>query len=260
MNLSEMGITGARLDGVLVIDAHTHCGPGAEMDWDTSIGRFVQHMDRIGIDTTILAPMVSGEGLSLQQYNDLVYEYITAHPDRFRGYCWITPQYPENMQGELTRCFDQMGFVGIKIHNSYSKYRYDGARYEPMFEFANARGIPILAHTFGDDSVTQLAALAQKYPAIPFLVAHAGAGDFDSTIEHAKQVPNLYLELAYSYGTPYIIERMVREVGADRVIWGSDSIFISSANQIGKVLCADISEDDKLKVLGKNARRIFRFI
>ena len=41
-------------------------------------------------------------------------------------------------------------------------------------------------------------------------------------------------------------------------LYGSDVNFISAAQQIGRVALADIPEEDKRKILGENARGIFK--
>ncbi len=84
---------------------------------------------------------------------------------------------------------------------------------------AEARGMPILAHTWGDESVRALARSARAYPGIPFLAGHSGAGDVEVNLEEARRTPNLFLELTYSAGTPWLVERLVREIGAERVVW-----------------------------------------
>ena len=161
------------------------------------------------------------------------------------------------MADEIERCFEQPGFAGFKIHVSWNGYPYDGPRYLPLYEFAEARRLPILAHTWGDESVRALARSARAHPGVPFLAGHSGAGDVEITLEEARRTPNLFLELTYSGGTPWLVERLVREVGAERVVWGSDTILFAASHQIGKVVFADISEAEQALVLGGNARRLF---
>jgi predicted TIM-barrel fold metal-dependent hydrolase len=48
----------------------------------------------------------------------------------------------------------------------------------------------------------------------------------------------------------------VRELGADRVLFGSDVGGRSFASQLGKVRGAEISEASKELILGKNLRRL----
>ena len=255
MNLFEMGMAGLPLDSVFVVDAHAHAGPRVVLDRDTTIERYLQQMDRVGIDVTCLMAFTPSAGIDLRRHNDVVYEFISACPDRFRGYCWVTPNYPEAMTAELERCFDQLGFSGIKIH-LHSGRAYDDPLYAPMYEFANTRRVPILAHTWGADSIRALGAMAARYPNASFLCGHAGAQDTQVYVDEAKRASNFYLELCLSAGTPWIVEELVGAVGAERIAWGSDTLLLSSGQQIGKVLFADVPEQSKLEILGLNAARI----
>jgi predicted TIM-barrel fold metal-dependent hydrolase len=53
-------------------------------------------------------------------------------------------------------------------------------------------------------------------------------------------------------------EMAVRELGAERVIYGSDAGGRSFASQISKVAGADIPEDAKRLILGENLRRLLK--
>lgn len=257
MTLFEAGLAGKPLKDVFVADMHAHCGARKGIDRDITMESYLRQMDAVGIDLTCLSAFPPSAGVTLQRHNDLVREFISFRPDRFKGYCWINPAFPELIENELHRCFDKLGFSGIKIH-THSNYPYDGERYRSMYQFADERGLPILAHTWGSALVSQFASMARQYPRAHFLLGHAGAKDPDLACDEACRSPNLFLELSFSAGTPYLVERFVRDVGADRLIWGSDEILFSSAHQIGKVLFADISDEDKCKILGENARRILR--
>jgi hypothetical protein len=46
---------------------------------------------------------------------------------------------------------------------------------------------------------------ARAYPGIPFLAGHSGAGDVEVNLEEARRTPNLFLELTYSAGTPWLV-------------------------------------------------------
>ena len=256
MTLFDRGLVGDPLD-CFVFDAHCHVGPRCEIDRDVTPERFLAQMDRIGIDAACMMAFTPSAGATLRRHNDYVRTFIAACPDRLKGYYWVNPNYAEPTEQELKRCFDEWGFLGIKIH-THPRHPYDGERYIPVYEFANVRGLPILAHTWGDDWLRQFASMARRYPQAHFIAAHTGGGDMRINIEEANRTPNLYLDVVLSMGTPWEVERLVREVGARKLIWGSDEVLISSAHQIGRVIFADISEADKRLILGENARRLFR--
>ena len=256
-SIRERALAGMPL-GVEVIDCHAHVGPSRGLDRDTSVEAMLGLMDAIGITRSAISGFMFGTGVRLETMNDRVAEFVRARPDRFLGLCYLNPRFPEFLEPEMARCFDELGFAGFKLHVEWNGVPYDADVYTPVYRFAAERGVPVLAHTWGDDAVRRLAAAARAHPSVPFLAGHSGAGDVAITIEEALRTPNLFLELAYSAGTPWVVERFVREVGAERIVWGSDSILFAQSHQIAKVAFAEISEWDKAAIFGGNARRIFR--
>lgn len=255
--LGERALAGRPL-GIPVIDCHAHVGPARGIDRPTSPDDLVRLMDAIGIERSVVSGLMFATGVRVETMNEWVSDTLRAHPDRFLGYCYLNPNFPEDMADEIERCFDQPGFAGFKLHVSWNGVPYDADVYAPVYEFASARGLPILAHTWGDEAVRALGRMARQYPAIPFLAGHSGAGDVEINLDEARRTPNLSLELTYSGGTPWQVARLVREVGAERIVWGSDTILFAASNQIGKVVFADISEAEQRAILSDNARRIFR--
>ena len=112
----------------------------------------------------------------------------------------------------------------------------------------------VLLHTWG--ALTELEPLFELYRSAPILLAHAGAAEPESYVAYARKYPNLYLELCFS-GAPYgVIEYFVHELGSHRMLFGSDSPYMSIQQQLGRVLFADIAEDDKKAILIDNPKRI----
>jgi predicted TIM-barrel fold metal-dependent hydrolase len=254
--LAERALAGEPL-GVPIIDCHAHVGPARGIDRPASPDAVVALMDRIGIERNVISGLMFATGVRVETMNDWVADHLRAHPDRFLGYCYLNPNFPETMAAEIERCFAQPGFAGFKIHVSWNGVPYDAEAYAPVYECAAARRLPVLAHTWGDESVRALARMARAYPAVPFLAGHSGAGDVEITLAEAHRTPNLFLELTYSGGTPRLVTRLTEAVGAQRIVWGSDTILFAASHQVGKVVFADISEADKRAILGGNAKRLF---
>ncbi len=163
--------------------------------------------------------------------------------------------YPERILPEFERCLDA-GFIGVKIWSYGAKpgLRYDHPNYRPVFEFASTHHLPILAHTWGDE-LDQLEPAINTYPAVTWLMAHTASTQKAKYIRFARQYPNVYLELCYSPSPRGLIESLVAENLADKLIFGSDSVFMGAAQQLGRVLFAQISPRDKSKILSQNAIR-----
>ena len=102
--------------------------------------------------------------------------------------------------------------------------------------------------------------LAGKHKGANFVLAHSGVGSIEEYIRLANDYPNVYLELCGSTCVLGVVERLVTDVPVEKILWGSDTFFINTAHQLGKVLGANIPEGTKRKLLSTNARRLLSLI
>ena len=122
---------------------------------------------------------------------------------------------------------------------------------------------PILQHTWskitgnlpGESTADDLAVLAARHPAASFIAAHTG-GDWEIGIRAIRATPNVTAEICGGDPTSGMVEMAVRELGAERVIYGSDFPGRSFASQLAKVLGAEIPEEARRLILAGNLRRM----
>ena len=120
----------------MVIDFHGHVG-----SWD-SIGATQQQsdilraMDFAGVDTACVFNIFHS---NVALGNRLTAQFVSAHPDRFIGFGFVTPHYPEDMERELLRAVKEFGMKGIKIYPPYFDRSVEDPIWEPVFAFAHAR-------------------------------------------------------------------------------------------------------------------------
>jgi predicted TIM-barrel fold metal-dependent hydrolase len=131
---------------------------------------------------------------------------------------------------------------------------------ERLFELGGA----IMMHTWfktGEEpgphgtTPSDLVALAAKFPRQTFICAHAG-GNWELGIRAVRGSPNIVVETSGFDATAGFIEMAVRELGAERVVFGSHLPSRSLGTELGKVLCAEITEEQKRLILGANFRRV----
>ena len=241
--------------GSEVIDFHGHPGRWglAEIRPDT----LFPAMDAVGIDRSVIFDIWHPEG---RRSNDITAEHVAAHPDRFTGCAYVTPLMPETMVPELERAVDQLGLSGIKLYPPFVEIPFNDPIWWPIYEFANDRKLPLLWHTgIEHASWPKYAAdVAPKYPDANFVLGHSGncPPARRQALDVAKDHPNVYLETCSTFRTPGAIEELVEEGGADRVIFGSDIPLMDPRTQLGKIITADISDEDKRLVIGGNAKRL----
>ena len=251
--LARYGREGRKIDLFPLFDAHSHMGQWSIFD-AYDLKDHVAEMDRIGVRMSVISSLVALAG-DIRRGNDAVAAALKAYPERFLGYAHVNANYPDLMLPELKRCFAIRGFKGIKVYQT--GIPYDDPLFKPVWKFAQERGAPVLAHTWGGN-LTGMDKVAKAHPRVPFLVAHAGSDwSHEAYVGAARRAKNLYLDLTYSRDHAGMIEYFVETVGADRLVWGSDEPLFSMAQQVGKTLFARISDQDKKKILWDNGARLF---
>lgn len=241
-----------------IVDAHAHLGPDAGSPFVThDLGRYVAGMDRLGIRLACVSAVPSLLG-DATRGNRLVEAAMRAYPDRFFGYMCADIGYPERILPEMERGL-AVGFRGVKVwsYGARPGLPYNHPNYQPVFSFAAKHSLPVLAHTWGGE-LAQLEPIARQYPQVNWLLAHTASDRKEEYIRLAHEYPNVYLELCLSSCPRHLVEELVAAGLEDKTIWGSDALFLDAAQQIGRVVFAQIAPHQKGKILGDNARRALR--
>ena len=150
--------------------------------------------------------------------------------------------------------------VGVKL---WVARRCNAPELDPIVKRAAELKAPVLQHTYikatgnlpGESTPMDLAELARRHPEACFIGAHAG-GDYELGIRALCDCENVSVDLCGTDPTAGMTETAVRELGARRVLYGSDAGGRSFASQLGKVLGADIPEAARKLILGENLRRL----
>jgi predicted TIM-barrel fold metal-dependent hydrolase len=150
--------------------------------------------------------------------------------------------------------------VGIKLW--VARRCSDPAIYPIIEAAANLKAV-IFQHTWiktngnlpGESTPMELAALASRYSSVPIICGHTG-GTWELGIRAIRSHRNVSIDLAGSDPTSGFTEMAVRELGAGRIIYGSDSGGRSMASQLAKVYGARISDADREKIFAGNLKRM----
>lgn len=255
-DLVTHGLMGSTLAGELVIDAHMHLGKY----YNFLVPR-PSHVDllasatRIGIQRIYGSSLLAIRGDAIAGNSEAIALHDT-YPSVFFPYLVYKPNFPEDaaetLELAVTRNIRQ-----FKIHDDGNNVQYDDERYFPLYDHANRNSAAILVHTYGAKHVRPMMKVAAQFPMIRILLAHSGITEEPVYAEAVSSHDNIFLETCNSFAWYGLIERLVKMAGADRVIFGTDMPFMSPEQQIGRILFAKISDDDKRKILGLNAQRIF---
>ncbi len=249
-----------------VIDCHAHLTHRSRATWEADDRKLIEAADKLGIDQlccSILTPRRPATADGFRECNQWTADGMRRFPGRVLGYCYVNPGYGREALDEVRRCVGDRGFIGIKLYNEYTCTE---PVVFPIVELAIDLGVPILQHAshshyFVKDQPRisdggHLAELASRYPEAMLICAHiSGGGDWEWTIKALRHAPNVLLDTSGSVTDEGTVEMAVAVVGTDRVVFGCDS---SMTAGVGKIRGANLSAQDKQKILGGNMMRLLR--
>lgn len=237
----------------MIIDAHSHLSRWEDNGYPGDAESALRAMDRYDIDIACVSNSRSLRE-DFVRGNRVVAEALEKWPERFYGYAVAHPLHLEESLEEIDRCINDLGFFGVKLHTSHTRIAYHDERYDPIFEKIHELGVPVLLHCFdGGDSIGPV---ARRHPNITFICGHMGGYRWDEGALECAKHPNVYLELCCSCPERGIAEFAVEAAGPDRVLYGSDLPMLSPATTLYKVIDADLSNEDKEKILCGNMARL----
>ena len=253
---------GQPIDDMEVIDSHAHFLEKGHYDVvDGIMGKsdaagMIKRNSRIGVDITCAS---SWNGISMRTEigNKSTRQAIIDFPENFIGYATFDPGHVDDWETELKQCYEVDGMKGMKPYFPRNGLPYNDPLYDEWYKYVNEHHLFALMH-MSDNFINEMEELAPKYPDISFILAHTG-WNWKVAREHtalAKKYQNVYCEITFTAVTNGIIEYMVREIGSEKVLYGSDTVMRDPIPQFGWVAYACISEDDKRNILGRNMRRI----
>jgi predicted TIM-barrel fold metal-dependent hydrolase len=247
----------------VIWDAHVHLA-GVPGSVEQRIDRLLEYASRLGIARLIVSMgtkfVQDPSPDELRAQNDEVLQAVAHAPDRVLGLVYLNPKHPQASLDELDRCVADGPLVGVKL---WIAMRCDRPELDPLVRRAAQLKAPLWQHAYdrvdgnwpGESSCADVATLAARHPEASFICAHTG-NDWERGIRMIRTAKNVYAEVCGSDPTAGFVEMAVRELGAERVIYGSDAGGRSFASQLAKVTGADVPDEAKQRILGGNLRRL----
>src|SRR5436190_1375499 len=244
-------------------DNHCHISGAPGKTPAERIDFLIRLADRVGVErmSVHLGMQLGGENPApehLRADNDTVLEAVRHAGKRAHAYVYLNPNHLEFSLQEFDRCVRDGPMVGVKL---WVAKRCSAPELDPIVRRAAEMKAVVYQHTWmkvggnqpGESTPFDLVELARRHPDVRLLCGHSG-GDWERGIRAIRSTPNLLLEIAGSDPTSGFVEMAVRELGADRIVYGSDVGGRSFASQIAKVQGADIPDAAKRLILRENLR------
>jgi aminocarboxymuconate-semialdehyde decarboxylase len=236
------------------------------------------------------------ESLRLERMlNDRMAAVVAANPKRLIGLGGVPLAAPTLAVAELTRCMRELGLAGVGISTTAGDMELGDSALRPFWEKAEELGAVVYIHPAGNtgarfekwylwNSIGQafeeamaIASLFYEgvldtFPNLKICISHGGGYmpyymgriarnylEKPATRVNMKKSPAAYLRMLYYDSCVYeteVLEALVKRVGADRVVLGSDYP-VGEPKPIAFVESCALAAGEKEKIVGVNAARLF---
>jgi predicted TIM-barrel fold metal-dependent hydrolase len=187
---------------------------------------------------------------------------VVAGTPGLKQYVVLDPRR-EQTYAQAEELLAQPQCVGIKVHPEEHGYPIR-EHAEAIFEFAARHRAVVLAHTSEQNSLADdFIPWADRFPEARLILAHIGCGH-DGDLTHQVRAMqrsrhgNVFADTSSARSiVPGLLEWAVRQVGAERVLFGSDTPLYHTAMQRARIDHADLTEAERRLILRDNALRLF---
>lgn len=246
-------------------DMHCHMTnlPGATPP--ERLAHLFRYADRLGIARLVLFLGIPPHAADpspeqLVEVNNQVLEALGPWSKRAVGFAYVNPNHVEASLAEMDRCIRRGPMAGVKL---WIAKHCDADELDPIVQRATKLKAVVFQHTWlkatgnepGESTPFDMVKLAARHPEATLICGHAG-GDWERGIRAIRPFANVTLGISGFDPTAGVVEMAVRELGSERVVFGSDAGGRSFASQLAKVLGADISQRAKRMILSDNIRRL----
>jgi len=257
---------------IQAIDAHGHFGRydcGREeivnqlMTGDAAV--VVDRARRANVRLTIVSPLEAllprglGDPVAGNRNAARVVEEVSG----LLQYVVVDPRHPETYR-QAHAMLEGPKCAGIKIHPEEHVYPIDEFGAE-IFAFAAEHRTVVLSHSSEQNSLaSSLVAWADRFPEMTLILGHLGWGwDGDYTHQvraiQSSRHGNVFTDTSSARSiVPRLIEWAAREIGSDRILFGTDTPLYLTAMQRLRIDRAELTDAQKRQILCENAERLFR--
>lgn len=235
-----------------------------------------------------------------ETYNDAIAQAHERHPQRLFGLATLPMHEPDLAVREAERAARLPGVRGYYMATHVRERDLSDPALFPVYECIEALGLPVFLHPvevighqrltphyltnlLGNPFESAIAAshlifggVLDRFRTLTFCLPHAGgafpwlAGRLQRGWEKRADLRHLELEGPAAYLRRFyydtvgysgdVLEYLVRVIGADRVLMGSDYCFPIAYEQPVEVVSAHpgLTEQDKQRILDGNARRLLK--
>lgn len=263
-------------DKYYAIDAHCHIYPSKiaslaihhtdEFYSEHSSGTgVVEHLIKTEADSGIdkfIVQSVATTKKQVRKINEFISASVSENSEKLVGLGTIHPE-SDDMKGDILHLLE-LGLKGIKIHPDIQAVAVDDERFVKAYEVCESLNVPILMHT-GDNrydysNPNRLVPILKEFKNLTVIGAHFGGWSiWTEAVKHYANFKNFYVDCSSSfhYLQKEQIKALIKEYGANKVLFGTDYPMWSANSEIETLLSLNLTDQEYELIFSKNAQKVF---
>jgi predicted TIM-barrel fold metal-dependent hydrolase len=232
------------------------------------------YVERMGIERVISVDIggTLQDPLTPKPHDKEQLAILKKNKDKISGITPIDPGFPEESCEKMDRWIRNGPCIGIKyVGGNKLGITCDHPNNDRIIRLAAELGAVIYIHTWikvggdprypgganlkGESTPMNVATLAKRFPDVAMICGHSG-GDWELGARAIRPYENIFFEFSGADPQSGSVDYAVNELGADRIVWGGHGPSRSFSTELSKILDANISHADRMKIFGGNYRKL----
>ena len=236
--------------GFEIVDCNTSFGSDPKKTNDAPLGDLLGDLGEHNIDRAF-AFSWKAVHYDPVEGNDEAIETAAGH-DALIPAAVLDPRN-HSLADEAARCHEN-GVRLFRIFPELHGYGWDYLPLERMIERFAPLNVPLMVSAMPGGTASALARLSARF-SFPIIMTGVSYGSATEALAAAKLAPNLFIE-SHIFSSPGLVELFVAELGADRLVYGSNAPIHYVGSSLGSLLHAKVSDDDKQAIFRDNILRL----
>ena len=236
----------------MIIDVHSHAWdfpadfspdfihqagrarPGVAVDYSA---RYESYRETAPEDTKTIVFGGKAKLSGLWVNDQTIANYVARDPARLIGFLSIDPTQ-EGWERELHIGHEELGLRGIKLLPMYAGFSPDDEKLEPLWQYAERHGLPVLLH-MGTTFIAQaplaftlprlIEPVALKHPGVKIILAHLGHPYEGECLVTVRKHENVFADVSALHYRPWQLYNslmLAQEYGVwHKLLFGTDFPF-----------------------------------
>ncbi len=225
-----------------------------------TVSDLLAKMDLWGVDKSVVLPIAT-KPTQQKIINDFAHENSS---DRLIFFGTVHPK-ADDWESELER-IKSLGLYGVKLHPDYQGFYANDEELFPIYEKCAELSLPVILHA-GYDALSpkdihctpkMSLDVIKRVPKLKLILAHLGGERLWDDVEKYLVGEDVFFDTAFTYGEISTEQalRIIKNHGADKILFGSDAPWHKSPDEISLIDELDLTNEEKEMIFYKNAENL----